>query len=67
MTERDAHDPRTHRARRVRGRVQTLRVNGPDLHIDGGTVAPMDLVLRILFCDQERVPGLGNLAICRRR
>lgn len=61
MTERDVRDPRTHRTRRVRGRVQTLRVNGPDLHIDGGTVAPMDLVLRILFCDQERVPGLEEL------
>lgn len=61
MTERDVRDPRTHRARRVRGRVQTLRVNGPDLHIDGGTVAPMDLVLRILFCDQERVPDLEEL------
>lgn len=61
MTERDVRDPRTHRTRRVRGRVQTLRVNGPDLHIDGGTVAPMDLVLRVLFCDQERVPDLQEL------
>jgi len=61
MTERDVRDPRSHRTRRVRGRVQTLRVNGPDLHIDGGTVAPMDLVLRVLFCDQERVPDLKEL------
>lgn len=61
MTERDVRDARSHRTRRVRGRVQTLRVNGPDLHIDGGTVAPMDLVLRILFCDQEQVPSLQEL------
>lgn len=61
MTERDVRDPRTGRTRRVRGRVQTLRVNGPDLHIDGGTVAPMDLILRILFADQERVPALEEL------
>jgi type II secretory ATPase GspE/PulE/Tfp pilus assembly ATPase PilB-like protein len=61
MTERDVRDARTGRSRRVRGRVQTLRVNGPDLHIDGGTVAPMDLVLRVLFADQDRVPPLDEL------
>lgn len=61
MTEREARDSRTGRNRRIRGRVQTLRVNGPDMHIDGGTVAPMDLVLRILFSDQDRVPTLETL------
>ena len=61
MTEREARDSRTGRSRRIRGRVQTLRVNGPDMHIDGGTVAPMDLVLRILFSDQDRVPTLETL------
>jgi type II secretory ATPase GspE/PulE/Tfp pilus assembly ATPase PilB-like protein len=61
MTEREVRDVRNGHARRVRGRVQTLRVNGPDLHMDGGTVAPMDLVLRILFSDQDVVPTLEEL------
>lgn len=61
MTEREVRAGRGGRSRRLRGRVQTLRVNGPDLHIDGGTVAPMDLVLRILFADQDVVPSLEDL------